>query len=264
MRVAASALRCPSADIWKRAMTSTPNAAAYLADLTDRMGRLLDDNAQSIAAAADAVENTAKADGLVYIFGTGHSHILAEEAHYRAGGLALTVPILSSTTMVHEGALASSVFERMPGVVAPIFDRYPMGENDVLVIVSNSGVNTAIIEAAQIGKGRGATVIAITSETYSRQAAQGRTRLADIADIVLDNGAPPGDATVSVPGSELRVGPISTSIGAALMNAVFVEAAARLQTSGADAPIYLSANMPGAKEVNEKLIARYRPRNPHL
>lgn len=245
-------------------MTSTPNAAAYFADLTERMGRLLNENAAPIAAAADAVERAAKADGLVYLFGTGHSHILAEEAHYRAGGLALTVPILSSTFMVHEGAVASTAFERMPGAVAPIFDRYPMGDKDVLIIFSNSGVNTAVVEAAQIGKSRGATIIAITSESYSRQAAQGRMRLADISDIVLDNGAPPGDATVSVPGSELRVGPVSTSIGAALMNAVFVEVAARLQMSGADAPIYLSANMPGAKEVNAKLIARYRSRNPHL
>lgn len=245
-------------------MTGTPHAAAYLADLTERMGRLLDENAGSIAAAADAVERTARADGLVYIFGTGHSHMIAEEAHYRAGGLALTVPILCSTTMLHEGAVAGTSFERTPGVVKAILDRYPIGARDVLTIVSNSGVNTAIVEAAQIGRARGAAVIAITSEAYSRQAAQGRIRLADIADIVLDNGAPPGDATVNVPGSELRVGPISTAIGAALINAVVVEVAARLTMSGADAPIYLSANMPGAREANEKLIARYRPRNPHL
>ncbi|MFA6153143.1 SIS domain-containing protein [Mesorhizobium sp.] len=245
-------------------MTKTPTAAAYLADLTIRIGRLLDVNADAIAAAADAIERTAKADGLVYVFGTGHSHTMAEEAHYRAGGLALTVPILAGVTMVHEGAVAGTVFERMSGIVAPVFARYPIGPNDVLIVVSNSGVNTATVEAAMIGKTVGATVIAITSEAYSRLAAQGRTRLADVADIVLDNGGPPGDATTSVAGSELRVGPVSTSIGAALMNAVFVEAAARLQSAGVAAPIYLSANMPGAKEVNEALVARYRPRNPHL
>ena len=119
-------------------------------------------------------------------------------------------------------------------------------------------------EAAQIGKERGATVIAITSETYSREAARGRTRLAEVADIVLDNGAPSGDATVPVPGSELKVGPVSTSIGAALINAVLAEAASRLQTSGKGAPIYLSANMPGAAENNAQLIKRYRHRNHHL
>jgi len=245
-------------------MTKTPTAAAYLADLTIRIGRLLDDNAEAIAAAADSVERTAKADGLVYVFGTGHSHAMAEEAHYRAGGLALTVPILSAVTMVHESAVAGTVFERIPGIVAPIFARYPIGPNDVLIVVSNSGVNTATVEAALIGKAIGATVVAITSEAFSKVAAQGRPRLADVADIVLDNGAPPGDATISLPGSELRVGPVSTSIGAALMNAVFVEAAARLQSAGVAAPIYLSANMPGAKEANEALVDRYRRRNPHL
>ena len=117
---------------------------------------------------------------------------------------------------------------------------------------------------ARIGKERGATVIAITSEVYSKAAAKGRTRLADVADIVLDNEAPPGDAIASVPNSELRVGPVSTALGAALINAVLAEAAARLQASGEGAPIYLSANMPGAAKVNEALVARYRPRNPHL
>ena len=245
-------------------MIQAPTAEAYLTELTSRIGALFEANAQAIAEAADAIEATAKKDGLVYIFGTGHSHLLAEEAHYRAGGLALTVPILATATMLHEGAIASTAFERMSGIVQPIFDRYPIGGSDVLFVVSNSGVNAAPVEAARIGKERGATVIAITSEAYSREAARGRARLADIADIVLDNGAPPGDATVAVAGSALKVGPVSTSIGAALMNAVLVEAAARLQSSGKGAPIYLSANMPGASENNAALVERYRPRNPHL
>jgi uncharacterized phosphosugar-binding protein len=152
----------------------------------------------------------------------------------------------------------------MPGVVAAIFARYPIGPNDLLVVISNSGVNAAPVEAARFGKEHGATVIAITSEEYSKAAAQGRPRLAEIADIVLDNGAPPGDAVTELPDSAFKVGPISTSVGAALINAVMAEAAARLQHSEKGAPIYLSANMPGAAETNKALIARYRPRNPHL
>jgi uncharacterized phosphosugar-binding protein len=245
-------------------MTAAPTAQNYLDGLTSRIAALFEANAASIAKAADAIEAAARKDGLVYIFGTGHSHLLAEEAHYRAGGLALTVPILATATMLHEGAIASTAYERMSGIVRPIFDRYLIGANDVLLVVSNSGVNAAPVEAATIGKERGATVIAITSETYSREAANGRVRLADVADIVLDNGAPSGDATVAVPGSDLRVGPVSTSIGAALMNAVLAEVASRLQAAGASAPIYLSANMPGAAENNAALVKRYRPRNPHL
>lgn len=245
-------------------MKEIATATAYLDELTGRIGKLLERNGEALAKAADAIERTARADGLVYIFGTGHSHMLAEEAHYRAGGLALTVPILSAPTMLHEGAVAGTVFERIPGFVAPIFERYPIGPNDVLIVVSNSGVNPAPMEAARTGKERGATVIAVTSQIYSKAAAKGRPRLAEVADIVFDNDAPSGDATIPVSGSELRVGPISTPVGAAMINAVMAEVAARLQASGMDAPIYLSANMPGAAEANNALIARYRPRNPHL
>jgi uncharacterized phosphosugar-binding protein len=245
-------------------MSGIPTATAYLKELTERIGGLLNRNAAAIATAAEAIERAGLADGLVYVFGTGHSHMLAEETHYRAGGLALTVPILSATTMLHDGAVAGTAIERMPGVVAAIFARYPIGSNDVLVVASNSGVNAAPVEAARLGKERGATVIAITSEDYSNAVAQGRPRLAEIADIVLDNGAPPGDAITELPDNALRVGPVSTSIGAALINAVMAEAAARLQNSEKVAPIYLSANMPGAAETNKALVARYRPRNPHL
>jgi len=245
-------------------MINTPTAADYLQRLAARIAGLVEQNGKAMADAADAIERTAKADGLVYLFGTGHSHILAEEVHYRAGGLALTVPVLATATMLHEGAVASTAFERLPGVAATILARYPISPNDVLVVISNSGVNAAPVEAAKLGKEAGATVIALTSETYSREAAKGRPRIADIADIVLDNGAPSGDAIVEVERSDLRVGPVTTSVGAALLHAILAEVAARLIKTGSQAPIYLSANMPGAAENNQDLIARYRPRNPHL
>lgn len=245
-------------------MTSTATAARYLEELTDRIGKLFERNAAAIAASADAIEKTAKADGLVYLFGTGHSHMLAEEVHYRAGGLALTVPILATATMLHEGSVASSAYERMPGVAATIFARYPVGPNDVLVVISNSGINAAPVEAVKLGKDVGATVIALTSDTYSKEAAKGRPRIADLADILLDNGAPSGDAIIDLHGSPLRVGPVSTSAGAALLHAILTEVAARLTSAGGDAQIYLSANMPGAADVNAGIIKRYKPRNPHL
>ena len=245
-------------------MTNISTATRYLEGLAARVGQLAQHSGAAIAAAADAIERTAKADGLVYLFGTGHSHILAEEVHYRAGGLALTVPVLATATMLHEGSVASTAFERMSGIAETVLARYPIGPNDILVVISNSGVNAAPVEAAKLGKEAGATVIALTSETYSREAAKGRTRIADIADIILDNGAPSGDAIVDVEGSDLRVGPVTTSIGAALLHAVMAEVAARLVKAGGQAPIYLSANMPGAAENNRDLIARYRPRNPHL
>ena len=238
-------------------------ADAYFSELIARLSALKQNLAEPIARAEKAIVETARRDGLVYVFGTGHSHMLSEEVHFRAGGLALTVPILAGPTMLHEGAVAGTTYERMEGIVRPIMDRYPIGPNDILFVSSNSGVNAAPLEAARIGRERGATVIVITSVAYSTAAAKGRERLADLADIVLDNGAPPGDAVISVPDNELKVGPVSTALGVAIINAIMAGVAARLSSDG-DAPIYLSANMPGAAKVNEQLVARFRPRNPHL
>ncbi|OCJ12914.1 hypothetical protein A6U87_06290 [Rhizobium sp. AC44/96] len=235
----------------------------YFDALISRLGQVRTELAPAMEKAVEAIVDAARTDHRVYIFGTGHSHVLAEEAHYRAGGLAITVPILAGPTMLHEGAVAGTAYERMPGIVAPIFARYGIRAGDVLFVISNSGTNAAPIEAANIGRDLGATVIAITSVAYSTASAKGGTRLADLADIVLDNGSPPGDAILDVPGSDLKVGPISTAIGVSILNAILAEVAARLSADG-NAPIYLSANMPGAKEINEKLVERFRPRNPHL
>lgn len=242
-------------------MTST--AAAYLDRALNHLERLRPDALPAIDAAATAIVESARAGGRVLVFGTGHSHLFAEELHYRAGGLAIVVPVLAGPTMLHEGARAGTAYERMAGIVTPILERYAIDERDVLVVASNSGVNAAPLEAADFGRARGARVIALTSVPYSEHIAHGRPTLASRADIVLDNATPPGDAAVEIPGSAIKAGPLSTLVGVALMNALVVEVAARLAADG-DAPIYLSANMPGAEDVNRALVERYRARNPHL
>ena len=236
---------------------------AYFLEVIARMESLRQSLAEPMAKAASVICEAARSNRRVYIFGTGHSHMLAEEVHYRAGGLAITVPVLVGSAMLHEGAVISSVYERTEGLVRPVLERYRMERGDVLIIASNSGVNAAPTEAADYGREIGATVIAITSLAYSTAIANGRRRLADLADIVFDNGLPPGDALVELPGSDIKVGPASTAIGATLLNAIFAEVAAQL-SKDADPPVYRSANMPGAKEINQTLVSKYRPRNPHL
>ncbi len=242
---------------------TSPTALTYLADVAARLAALPEACSAALHEAATLATEAVAGGGLLYLFGSGHSHMLAEEAHYRAGGIAATVPMLASSAMLHEGAVASTQMERTTGVAEAILARYAVANGDVVIVASNSGVNALPIEMAQACKGRGARIVAITSVTYSKAAANGRTTLAEIADVVLDNGAPAGDAVISVEGSALRVGPVSTVIGVALLDAMLAEVAARLAQRG-DAPIYLSANMPGAADVNAELVARYRSRNPHL
>lgn len=235
----------------------------YFNDVIARLSGLRDRLAAQMEKAADLIAAAARADRRVYVFGTGHSHMMAEELHYRAGGLAITVPILCGSIMLQDGAVASSHFERIEGAVRPILDRYGIRDGDVLVVVSNSGVNAAPIEAARYAREKGAAIIALTSVAYSNTIAKGRTQLLSLADVVLDNDAPAGDAVLEIAGSALKVGPVSTALGVTILNAVFADVAARLVGEG-DAPIYLSANMPGSGDVNRSLVERYRDRNPHL
>lgn len=236
-------------------------ARAYLLEIARRVSD--PSLAGSLAPAVEAVVASVRAGGLTYVFGTGHSHLLALDLHYRAGGPAFAVPVLDEGLMLHKGALASTMREREAGVAAAVLGRYPLGARDVLVVISNSGVNAVPVEAAQHGRALGAKVVALTSAEYSAAAAQGRTRLADLADVVIDNGLPPGDAMVALPDTDLRAGPGSTAIGAALLQALFAEVAARLAAEGPP-PIWLSSNMPGAASHNQELLDRYRPLNPHL
>jgi uncharacterized phosphosugar-binding protein len=236
-------------------------ARAYVSELVRRLSE--PEFVDQLAPAVDAVVASVRAGGLTYIFGTGHSHLLALELHYRAGGPAFVVPILDESMMLHEGAIASTARERESGAAAAAFARYTIKSRDVVIVISNSGVNAAPVEAARIARVSGAAVIALTSRAYSEASANGRPTLAGTADIVIDNGLPPGDALVALPGTPLKAGPGSTALGAALLHALFAEAAARLAADGPP-PIFLSANMPGAAENNRDLVERYGPLNPHL
>ena len=88
-------------------------------------------------------------------------------------------------------------------------------------------------------------------------------KLGDLANVVIDNQGPRGDALVPLPNG-LRTGSGSTVTGAFILNAVLAETVTRLVALGIDPPVYISSNMPDAEAHNERLVARYRARNPHL
>jgi uncharacterized phosphosugar-binding protein len=245
--------------------SSIAGAAAYMNAVIERLTQVAANQTSAIDCAADAVAKTIMNDGMVYILGTGHSHMLAEEGHYRAGGLAAVCPVLIGALMLHENSIASGTFERVSGLAPAIFQRYGLTSRDMLFVFSNSGVNAVPVEAALYARSLGMTVAAVCSMAYAAQIPAGKAgmKLADAADIVLDNGGIPGDALIPI-GDGLRAGPLSTIGGAFLLNAILVEAAQRMVARSHNPPVIVSANMPGANEHNAPLIARYQPRNPHL
>ncbi len=246
-------------------MVELTGAQAYMQAVQQRLDAIATTQRDAISRAADLVAAAIAADGQVYLFGTGHSHMLAEEGFHRAGGLAPVCPVLLSGLMLHEGAEVSTALERTSGVAAAVLTRYRPTPQDVLMVFSNSGANTVPVEMAQAGKAAGMPVIAVVALDYAAQVKAGPSgkKLADIADVVLDNQGVPGDALVEV-SEGVRVGPLSTVAGAFLLNAVLAEATARLAQRGVPLPVYISANMPGAHEHNAALLAKYRTRNPHL
>lgn len=239
----------------------------YLGQVSAMIERLQDEQLEPIREAGRLVAEVLRADRLVHVFGTGHSHMLAEEGLYRAGGLAPVNAILESGLMLHEGAAVSTRLEKLPGYSPIVADKYGFEEGDLLVVVSNSGVNAAPVEIALLAREAGLQVLAISSVAYSKSVEPKSgvsARLYEVADLTLDNLGEPGDAVVEVDGAGLKVGPTSTVIGAALLNAVFVEATCTLAAEGVEPPVYRSSNMPGAPEHNRRLVERFRGRIRHL
>jgi len=220
----------------------------------------------AIGQAAHAIAESIKSGGIIYLFGTGHSHLLALEGHHRAGGLAPVCPILTSSLMLHESSITAGKLERIVGIAPIILARYQPTSKDVLIVFSNSGVNAVPVEMALSAKKQEMTVIAVISMQYASQAPLSSlgVRLSEVADITIDNLVPPGDVIVDIEDIGLRVGPLSTLTGVFILNAIFTEVAYRLAREGYTPMVYISANMPGATEHNNQLRSIYRNRNPHI
>jgi len=205
-------------------------------------------------------------DRWLYAFGTGHSHMLAEEIFYRAGGLAHAVPMLDDKLMLHENAIEATYVERQEGYAAGLLERYPVAAGDLLIVASNSGRNAVPIELALAGRGRGLKVVVITSlqqtSAWPSRHSSGK-RLADAGDLVIDNCAVNGDACVKLIGMPGAVGPTSTVTGALIVNLIIVQGIENALARGVAPEIYISSNTTG-DDHNNSLLKKYRSRIRHL
>jgi uncharacterized phosphosugar-binding protein len=210
------------------------------------------DSVDSIEAAAQAIADCLARDQAFYLFGSGHSALIAREAFWRAGGLAPAVPI--------PDPMAGDA-ERIPGFGATLLGHYNLQGGEVLIVISNSGINPLPIEIALEGKTRGLTIIALTSVDHSSSVSSRHSsgkKLMEIADIVIDTHGITGDAAVDLPGSELKVGATSTVVGAAIIEAITSRAAEIMHERGLEPPVLISANTPAGDAHNRALADRYR------
>lgn len=205
--------------------------------------------------------------GLLYFFGTGHSHMICEEPFYRAGGLACVYPILETDLMLHEGASKSSGYERIEGLGNVVIANTSIGKGDVLFIASNSGRNCAVIDAAMEAKKRGAITVAITSMNHTTQVTSRHSsglNLFQVCDYVLDNGGELGDASVELAGLGQKIAPTSSVIDITLVNLIVVNTVELLLQKGMMPPVFMSANTDAGDEANECVLEIYKGKIPSL
>lgn len=235
-----------------------PMTSNYLSLITELVAEVGAAQRQAVHEAATLIVSSLDDSGVVHAFGSGHSEALAMEIAGRAGGLVPTNRIALRDLVFYGGeplsTLEDPLLERDPTVAKRLYDLAQVQPEDVFVIASNSGINGLVVELAQIIKDKGHKLIAFTSLRHSGKVESrhpsGR-KLAEIADVVLDNGAPFGD--VILPN---QTGAVSSVTAAVLAQMIVTEVASRMQ----DPPIYLSANIPGGHEHNTRLEARYSGR----
>jgi uncharacterized phosphosugar-binding protein len=234
----------------------------YLQLALAQMQAVIHSQRADLERAAALIADALASDRFLYAFGTGHSHMMAEEIFYRAGGLARACPILEPELMLHVNAAESTNAERRSEFALEILSRHPIERGDVLVIVSNSGRNAVPIEMAIAARERGIATIGITSFAHSSafppRHASGK-RLREVVDVALDNHAVVGDAALLLPGMSLPIGATSTMTGALLMNTLVIRAVERLIGQGRQPEIYASSNTDSAAH-NEAILQRYRGR----
>ena len=252
-------------------MSTAGAFSTLVVDYADQVRSRLDALAEMAAAgglddAVDLLTDAVEAGAVIQAFGTGHSEAFAMEIAGRAGGLIPTNKIALRDVVVRGSRpldnLGGADLERDPGVVEELWNISPISPGDVFVIASNSGVNGSIVGMALLAKQHGHPVIAVTSLEHT-MAVQPKhpsgKRLRDVTDVVIDNLAPYGDATLALDGG-VPVGSVSSITCAFIAQLLTIGVADRIRANGSVPPLYLSANIAGGDAHNTELERRYEGR----
>jgi len=230
----------------------------FLSKIQSLQQEAAESNRETLARLGEEIGRSIAGGGVLHLFGSGHSRIVAMEIERRAGGL---VPVSTIEDPTPGWA------ERIQGFGKKLFLRYRFQyepqPGEFLIVVSNSGKNAAPLEVALEAKECGLRVVALTSLAMSRESVSmlpSGKRLFEIAEFVLDNLGIPGDASLDIPGSDRKVGPTSTLTGTLLLNLLNLEMIDYLLSRDIELPIIMSQNLPGGPEHNEALAEKYRNR----
>jgi uncharacterized phosphosugar-binding protein len=198
----------------------------------------------------------------IFTFGTNHAGLLAQELFYRTGGLAVINCIRApGVSLDVDPPTLTTEMERFAGYGKAIVEANPIGQGDVVLLHSVSGRNAVPVDAAVHARRKGASTICLCNMNTSRKVPsrhESGRNLYQVCDIVIDNCGHYGDAVLTLDGFPERVAPSSTAVGAAILNAVTARTVELLMAKGIVPPVFISSNVPGGDEHNEKIIREYR------
>jgi uncharacterized phosphosugar-binding protein len=214
----------------------------------------------NIEKAAKIVSDAVINNGVIHVFGAGHSNLLAEEIFFRAGTLVPVNHVVDVSISGTVNVVRSSYLERLEGSGSVIFDSIRPAPQDAFIVISNSGRNAAPVEIARDAKAAGHKVIALTSITYSKAQPSRHPSgclLLDFADVVVDNCGTVGDVSVFIPGMKQGLGPTSTIAGGYALHAIMVQAVFNIRAAQVEPPVFLSGNFDEGMDFNEDFLCRY-------
>jgi uncharacterized phosphosugar-binding protein len=251
-------------------MTAAPSAPPVLAWMTAArtlLDRLAETQADALETASQWCADAIASDGLVHLFGTGHSRIPVEEMFPRYGSYPGFNPIAELSMTFHtqvvgaNGQRQAMFIERMPGLAEVILSNFSFGPKDVMIVFSAGGTTAVPVEMARGARRRGLRVVAVTSVEQSRSGEPDPvvgSRLLDEADLVIDLCTPHADALIPLTGSDTPVGPGSTVAAVAIVNSIKVRTAELLSERGAMPPVITRASVVGADRSQDLFDRAYR------
>ena len=242
-------------------------ALAWLSAANDVLERIATTQADAIEQASQWCADAIGSDGLVHLFGTGHSRIPVEEMFPRYGSYPGYNPIVELSMTFHtqvvgaNGQRQAMFIERTPGLAEIVLSNFSFGPRDVMVVFSASGLSAVPVEMARGARRRGLRVIAVTSVEQSRTGEPDPvvgSRLLDEADLVIDLCTPAADALIEIDGLDEPVGPGSTVAAVAIVNSVKVRTAQLLVERGAMPAVITRASVVGADRSRQLFDDAYR------
>lgn len=236
----------------------------YFTILQAVVENVLNTQEENMEKAANILANTTKNEGIIHLFGSGHSSLIAEDVFWRAATLANVHAIFESAVAGINEVTKTSKIEKLEGIGQVIVEYNRVLPPDAIICISNSGNNAATVDVALAAKERGVPVIAITNVTYADQLTTHHSsgkKLKDVADVVIDNCSLYGDAAVELDGFPQKVGATSTIPAAFIVPALLVQTCENLLEDGVQPDVYYNGHLayedPNIKLHNDALVDKY-------